>query len=278
VRTSHTDEQPAGGPGGGPFDFSIVTPSLNQGAYLADCLASVREAAARSGRRVEHFVADGGSSDRTPDILRNQTFARWISGPDGGQTDAINLGIARTSGDIVSYLCADDLLEPDALARVWGAFAANPDAGVVYGDAYFLEGTWKRPKTAGEFSVARLRAGNFLFQPAVFLRRAVLDAHGPFDVTLRYCMDHEYWLRVAESARWVSAGVPLACCRLHADAKTWTSLPAAWDEARRMQLRYGIRWRPLRDAIWMRLLGCHYYRLKRLVFARLARLRGRGET
>jgi len=253
--------------------FSVVTPSLNQGAFIGECLESVRIAAARAGADVEHIVMDGGSTDRTLDVLRGQDAAKWVSGADAGQTDAINKGLAMSSGGIVSYLCADDLLEPDAFALVGAAFENDPTADVVHGDAYFLEEGWKRRKRSGEFSEQRLRRGNFLLQPAVFLRRAVIENHGPFDPSLRFCMDHEFWLRIASSTRWAYVPAPLASCRLHADAKTWSQLPDAWDEARRMQSRHGIRWRPLRDALWMRLLGCHCYRLKRHLIARMAKSR-----
>lgn len=251
-------------------EFSIITPSLNQGTFLPDCLASVRAAAARAGVAVEHLIVDGGSSDGTLEILRAQDAARWTSGPDGGQTEAINRGLAESAGEIVSYLCADDVLEPSALVLVREALAAAPEADVVYGDGYFLENGWKRRKRAGGFSVQRLRRGNFLLQPSVFLRRSVWQKFGDFDPRLRFCMDHEYWLRICVDTRWVYVCEPLASCRLHAEAKTWSQLPQAWDEARRMQARYGIRWRPLRDALWMRALGCHFYRFKRQVIARLA--------
>jgi len=253
--------------------LSIVTPSLNQGAFLEACLDSVRTAAAAIDAGVEHFIADGGSTDNTLKILAGRDDVRWISEKDRGQTDAINKGLQQTSGGIVSYLCADDLLEPDALRLVVEAFASNPEADVVYGDAYFLEEGWKRKKAAGEFSETRLRKGNFLLQPAVFLRRSVIERFGPFDASLKYCMDHEYWLRICGKTRWHHVPSPLASCRLHADAKTWSQLPAAWKEARTMQRQYHIRWRPLRDVLWMSTLGCHYYRLKRLVIAFAARRR-----
>lgn len=253
--------------------LSIVTPSLNQGAYLQECLDSVRAAASRAGADVEHFVVDGGSTDQTLEILGKQSHAKWISGKDRGQTDAINKGLARTSGAIVSYLCADDLLEPEAVRLVLDAFASSSSTDVVYGDAYFLECGWKRKKTAGEFSAERLKRGNFLLQPAVFLRRSVLEEFGGFDASLRYCMDHEFWLRISRGTRWTYVRHPLASCRLHADAKTWSQLPEAWEEARIMQTRYGIYWRPLRDALWMRTGGCHFYRMKRHVIAWIAKSR-----
>ena len=250
---------------------SIITPSLNQGGFIAECLGSVQAAGALAGVSADHFVADGGSADQTLKILGSQSRARWVSGKDQGQADAINKGLRETSGEIVSYLCADDLLEPEALRLVLRAFADDPGADVVYGDAFFLESGWKRRKSAGEFSPERLRKGNFLLQPAVFLRRSVFEKFGDFDASLKFCMDHEFWLRISGQTRWKYIPIPLACSRLHADAKTWKQLPAAWDEARKMQARYGIFWRPLRDGLWMKFAGCHYYRAKRLVIAWLAK-------
>jgi len=254
--------------------FSIVTPSLNQGKWIAENLASIARAA--DGAPVEHLVIDGGSTDTTLDILRGQAAARWISEPDRGQTDAINKGLRQGTGEILGYLCADDYLEPGALARVEAVFQNHPEVDVVYGDAYFLESDsgWKRLKQAGEFSPERLRKeGNFLLQPAVFWRRGVYERFGDFDANLRFCMDHEYWLRICPATRWHYLPEPLATCRLHADAKTSRALAEAWREAAVMQERYGIRGRPQWEALWMKVAGQYYYRLKRVLFAALGRLK-----
>ncbi|CAN5659340.1 N/A [soil metagenome] len=252
--------------------FSIITPSLDQGTWIEETMRSVRE---QAGVKVEHLVIDGGSRDATKEILAAQSFAKWISEPDGGQTDAINKGLAQSKGDILSYLCADDYLEPGALARVDGIFRENPEVDVVFGDCYFLEAKtdWKRLKRAGEFTYARLRWNNFLFQPAVFWRRAVYERFGKLDAVLTYCMDHEYWLRIGAETQWHHVPEPLATCRLHAEAKTSRALVAAWREAETMQARYGIRWKPKWDALWMATLGQYYYRAKRQIFSALGRRR-----
>lgn len=255
--------------------FSLITPSLNQGKFIAETLASVRQASLESGVEVEHIVIDGGSSDETVRILQNQNFAEWISEPDKGQTDAINKGLSRSTGEILGYLCADDLLEPRSFTIVERLFEANPTVDVIYGDGYFLESHsgWKRLKKSGEFSYARLREGNFLLQPSVFFRRAVYEKFGPFDDSLQFCMDHEYWLRIGAETRWLHAGAPLSTSRLHKDAKTSRALGEAWREAARMQARYGIAGKPEREALWMSLVGRHYYRMKRIFFAALGRLK-----
>jgi len=254
--------------------ITVVTPSLNQGAYLPDCLRSVREAA--DGIEVEHWVIDGGSSDQTLDVLRNQSFAQWISEPDQGQADAINKGFQRATGNILCYLCADDMLEPHALSKVKDIFEKNSNVDVVYGDGYFLESDsgWKRLKKAGPFSYERLtRKGNFLIQPAVFWKRRIYAWFGDFDKSLQYCMDHEFWLRIGGQTVWHYLEEPLATSRLHADAKTSRSLATAWREAATMQARYDVRVRPQLEAIWMLLIGQYYYLAKRKIFARYGKLK-----
>lgn len=251
--------------------ISIITPSLNQGRYLRECLASVRTAAAQvSARDVEHLVIDGGSTDGTLDVLRATPDVRWISEPDGGQSQAINKGLAMASGDILAYLCADDLYEPSALARVLGAFASDESADVVYADFFFLEGDSgrKRRKSAVKFSPDKLRDCNPLGQPAVWWRRRVYEEFGGFDESLHYCMDHEYWLRLGPRVRWRYIPEPLAVSRLHADAKTSRQLPAMWRETARMLTRDGWRLKPWWDALAMAAWGRHYYLLKRRWFAR----------
>jgi glycosyltransferase involved in cell wall biosynthesis len=251
--------------------LSIVTPSLNQGRYLRACLESVRVAAeSASGYEVEHIVMDGASTDGSIDILRAQSFARWISEPDGGQTEAINKGLQQATGDIMAYLCADDLYEPQAILRVMDAFAADDVVDVVYADYYFLEGDSgrKRRKSAAGFRSDNLHNRNPLGQPAVWWRRRVYEKFGGFDQSLHYCMDHEYWLRLGANVRWHHIPEALAVSRLHTDAKTSRQLAAMWRETAQMLTRNGWRLKPWWDAFVMAAWGRHYYRFKRLWFAR----------
>lgn len=251
--------------------LSVITPSLNQGRYLRDCLESVRTAAeAAPEHSVEHLVIDGGSHDESRQILSTQTFAQWISEPDSGQSQAINKGLAKASGDILAYLCADDLYEPQAIEQVMTAFARHADADVVYADFFFLEGDSgrKRRKSAASFLPSDLPNRNPLGQPSVWWRRRVYEKFGGFDESLRYCMDHEYWIRLGDSVRWHYIAEPLAVSRLHADAKTSCQLTAMWVETARMLTRGGWRMRPWWNAFAMAAWGRHYYRMKRRWFSR----------
>ena len=251
--------------------LSVITPSLNQARYLAECLDSVRTAAAHCApHEVEHIVIDGGSTDATVDILRTRTDIRWVSEKDSGQSHAINKGLSMAGGDILAYLCADDLYEPGAVRAVMQAFAEDPGADLVYADFYFLEGDSgrKRRKSAQSFLPGHLHNRNPLGQPAVWWRRRVYERFGGFDESLHFCMDHEYWLRLGTHVHWHYLPEALAVSRLHADAKTSRQLPAMWRETARMLTRDGWRFKPWWDAFAMAAWGRHYYLLKRRWFAR----------
>ena len=174
------------------------------------------------------------------------------------------------TGDILTYLCADDLYEPSAVRRVLETFAADKAADVVYADFFFLEGDSgrRRRKSAARFSPHRLHRRNPLGQPAVWWRRRVYEKFGGFDESLHFCMDHEYWLRLGPHVHWRYLPEPLAVSRLHADAKTSRQLPAMWRETAAMLTRDRWRCKPWWDAFAMAVWGRHYYLLKRRWFAR----------
>lgn len=277
--------------------FSIITPSFNQAAYLPECVESVRAQAGVDTVggavvppfSVEHLVQDGGSADGTVEWLEGNLSRingesgtadpeqvhtlSFVSGPDRGQTDAINRGLARSTGEVLSYLCSDDYLLPGALARVAGVFAGHPELDVVYGDYAFLEGDsgWVRRKRVGPFSVERLRRDNFISQPATFWRRRVYERFGGFDESLRFCMDHEYWLRIAGSTSWSYLPEMLAVQRLHGDSKTGSQLVEAWEETALMAGRYGLGDAFGRRARTMRWYGAACYTAKRRFFRSIGR-------
>ncbi len=87
---------------------------------------------------IEYIVIDGASTDASIDIIRKHAnrLARWVSDPDAGLADAINKEFRIASGDIITLLNSDDVyFTRDAVRKVVGGFAAQPEAGVIYVDA-----------------------------------------------------------------------------------------------------------------------------------------------
>jgi glycosyltransferase involved in cell wall biosynthesis len=200
---------------------SVVTPSLNQGRFLRRALDSVLS---QDYARIEHIVVDGGSSDQSLSILRSygeRVF--WLSEPDRGQAHAINKGLLLARGDILAFLNSDDALAPGAVGRVVNHFRDNPACEVVYGQAYIVDEAdhiLGRYPTA-PFDADRLRDECFICQPATFWRREAMDRFGVLDEALRFALDYDYWLRLAQGgARFEHLPEVLACSRSYAETKT----------------------------------------------------------
>jgi len=114
----------------------------------------------------------------------------------------------------------------DELGHAVAAFDADPSVDVVYGDADFIDcdDRFIARYPTEEWSLERLKLICFLCQPAVFFRRRVLEQFGPFDTNLHYCMDYEYWLRLAaRGVRFLHIPVTLAASRIHPTTKTLSS-------------------------------------------------------
>ncbi len=208
-------------PEGRPL-VSIVTPSFNQGDFIAETIASVL---AQDYSHLEYLVVDGGSTDGTLEVLRSfGDRLRWLSEPDEGQAAAINKGWRQVQGDIIAWLNADDLYLPSAISRVVKVFQDRPDLDMVYGDCILVDSRgqfiYTYPARSYDYLALLRTSINFATQPAVFLRRRVLDSVGFLDESLHYVMDFDYWIRLG--LRHTAAYVPiaLAAARLHRRAKS----------------------------------------------------------
>ena len=187
--------------------ISIVTPSLNQAAFLPRTLESVLSQVGDFD--LEYVVQDGGSTDGSAELLRRYEAERRISlrvEKDSGQSDAINRGLRRTTGDLVGWVNSDDLLLPGTLARVAAAFAASPEAAWLHGGCEIVDEqdrpirrwiTAYKDWRCRHYSRRALLVENFVSQMTVFWRRSAMERVGLLDESLRYTFDYEYWLRLS---------------------------------------------------------------------------------
>lgn len=223
------------------LSVSIVTPTLNQARYLQRTLDSVR---AQTYPAAEHIVIDGGSTDGTLDILARAAdggVIQWSSGPDGGMYEAVNKGLAMTTGDVIGYLASDDVYLPWALEAVVAAFAARPTVDIVFGDGITIEedsGT-QILRLYPPFDRLSLANHASLLQPAVFWRRRLLRRIGGFDAGLQYVADLDYWLRAAAAGATIShVSEVLAVERVHEDRLSSARRDAMQREEQVMRARH----------------------------------------
>jgi glycosyltransferase involved in cell wall biosynthesis len=222
--------------------ISIVTPSLNQGRYLAEALESVR---AQGHTGVEHLVLDGGSTDETISLLQSLDghkewrYLNWISGPDGGQSEALNRGFGEVTGEIVGWLNSDDRYRPGCFDHVVKAFAENPEVDVFYGDFAMVDqdGAVARVRREIEFSrfILLYHRVSYIPTPSTFFRRRVFDDGNRLQPSLHYAMDYEFFLRLAD-AGYTIRHIPevLADFRLHPESKSCSRELVQAQEKRRI--------------------------------------------
>jgi len=179
---------------------SVVTPSYNQGDFIRDTIESVLT---QDYPNIEYIVIDGGSSDKTVDILKsyNGKF-NWVSEKDKGQSDAINKGIARSHGSIVTWLCSDDSYLPGAVLKVVEEFRRNPNVDIIYGDVYYSD-IKNKPRMlfkGRQFDLREAISTSFnpIPQASSFIKRSAWEKVGGLRESLRFIMDWDLWLRMGK--------------------------------------------------------------------------------
>ncbi|OQX13528.1 MAG: hypothetical protein BWK76_16025 [Desulfobulbaceae bacterium A2] len=205
---------------------SVVTPNYNGAAFLERTITSVL---AQAGPEVEleYIVVDGGSSDGSLAIIDRYAdgITQRIVEPDSGPANAINKGLRLASGDIISWLGADDVYFPGTLARVVAAAQHSPRAGMWFGRCPIIDGEDQEIRQGithfkecfFPFSARfTFQCINYLSQPALFFSRPALDRALPLREDMVAAWDYDFLLRIWQSgpAQFVP-GPPLAAFRWH---------------------------------------------------------------
>ena len=214
--------------------FTIITPNLNHGRFLGECLQSVAtqegvtpDSDTRAGRprslgvTCEHLVIDGGSSDESAEVAARFPHVVWTREPDKGMSDAINKGFDRARGDWVMWLNADDRLKPGALAAML-VLLEKSRADVVYGDWDFVDeagALLRRVKAPGWSLFVNVHHHCYVGSTAAFYRRSSVIGEGHrLREDFSYVMDGEFYARLdAAGKHFEHVPVNVADFRLHGD-------------------------------------------------------------
>jgi glycosyltransferase involved in cell wall biosynthesis len=211
---------------------SIVTPSLNQGRFIEQTIASVRDQAYPN---IEHIVVDGGSTDETLEILQRHAGTyplRWVVERDGGMYEAVNRGMRMARGEILAYLNTDDLYFPWSVELAVERLLGEGAPELVYGDALLLAEATGQLRAHFQVPPRRsylLRIGSFA-QPATWWRRSLVERIGPFDEGLRFTADLDFYLRATAASEVRHIPEFLAVMRVHPAMATLTQATRIADE------------------------------------------------
>ncbi|MBT8101021.1 MAG: glycosyltransferase [Gammaproteobacteria bacterium] len=204
--------------------ISVVTPSYNQGAFLERTIRSVLD---QNYPDLDYIVIDGGSADQSVDIIRRhaQDLSYWVSEEDRGQSHAINKGLERANGELLTWLNSDDMLEPGALAAVAEAYRKNPEAGAFVGHGAKVNRRghveyYKKPSDLSFEGMCQWMDGRNFMQPSCFFTRDAWNTAGPLDEDIHIALDVDLWLRMVKQFEFVPVDILLSRALIHDDAKT----------------------------------------------------------
>ncbi|MEO1389786.1 MAG: glycosyltransferase family 2 protein [Cyanobacteria bacterium J06634_6] len=205
--------------------ITIVTPSFNQSRYLE---ATIRSVLLQGYPNLEFILIDGGSIDGSVEVIQKYDawITYWHSQPDHGQSDAINQGFARATGDILGWLNSDDILAKGALFHLAAAYQPGLYWWTGGASCIHLDSAPSSFDPAKVQSVSRqelLHARLIVDQVATFWTREIWVATGAQIAPLDLAMDYELWLRFAKVSSAIPIQKVLGILRKHEAAKTGTS-------------------------------------------------------
>jgi len=204
---------------------SVVMPVYNGEAYIAEAIESV---ISQGYPHWELVIVDDGSTDHTPDILRQYPDPRItvIRQENRGEAGARNTGLDHASGQYIGFLDADDMFLPTALEDLATFLDTHQDADIVFADANMIDASGAHLMRLSELR-AVLHTG-YILEPLVLqstvvsvpmcmmVRKSAIDArHTRFDENLRYGVDWDFWTELARFHRFGYLPSPVGCYRVH---------------------------------------------------------------
>lgn len=202
---------------------SIVTPSYNQGHFIEETILSIIN---QDYPYIEYIIIDGGSTDNTIDLIKKyeDKLAYWVSEKDKGQSDAINKGLKKATGDIVCWINSDDFFLPGAIRKVVEFFKLNENIHLVNG--YSLIVNEKSEILSNHFIIRPKkwyaeRGIYYVSQPAMFWKRSILNSIGFLREDFHSAMDKELLIRILKNDfKTGHLDKILAAFRMHSSSKS----------------------------------------------------------
>lgn len=203
--------------------ITVITPSFNQAEFLERTILSV---IGQNYPNLEYLVIDGGSTDGSIEIIKKYESAItwWVSEPDAGQTDAINKGIARATGDWIGWQNSDDVYLGNVFAQVAELSLERPEVDLVIGDLQLIDADdnpgrvikYVRPSYK-----ALLAEGMLAANQAAFWKRSLHDQIGVLNTEMQCSFDYDWFVRLTERTQ-NTLHVPRVwgALRLHSETKT----------------------------------------------------------
>lgn len=190
--------------------ISVITIVLNDKGYLEETIRSVLE---QSHADLEYIVIDGGSADGSLEIIKKheEYLDKWVSEPDSGIYDAMNKGIALSTGNVIGFLNSGDIYFSKDIVKKVSDVIEKEGSDCCYGDIVYVSEDLKniiRYWMAGAPGRNLFRKGWMPPHPSFFVKRAVFDKSGLFRTDFKISADYELMLRFFEKENISASYIP----------------------------------------------------------------------
>lgn len=256
--------------------LSIVVCSYNHAPFIRETLDSLINQQNVGRGEEEIIVIDGASTDGSVEIIQEykDRLAYFISEPDSGQTHALKKGFAKATGDILGWLCSDDLLEPGAARFILDYFRMHPGNEFIFGDAKIIDRRGELLKIRKEIPfnwfIWTYGDHNYIPQPSAFWTNRLYKSVNGLDESFNLDMDGDLWARFAERIRPRHVSKILSSVRVYPEVKSCRMRTQSVNEQRQICRRYGIDHdKPSTAALkilakavrvsWKTATGCYWY-------------------
>jgi glycosyltransferase involved in cell wall biosynthesis len=247
--------------------ISIVTPSLNQGRFIEETIRSVL---LQGYPDLEYIIIDGGSTDGSIEVIRKyeKWLTYWVTEPDTGQSQAINKGIVRSTGQIFAWVNSDDLYCINAFMKVAQAMWHNGlvSKPIVYGHLYWINESgeiisksYATPVTRDDI-IAFWIPGKSINQPTLFLTLSLLK-NNLLNESLHYAMDWDLWLRLSATHNFFLLPTFLSYFRYYHSSKSGTGKEKFFKEQIKISREY---WHESTFSYFQLYLSYEKYRIKQV--------------
>jgi glycosyltransferase involved in cell wall biosynthesis len=213
--------------------ISIITASYNQGKFIEKTILSVLD---QNYPNLEYIIIDGGSTDESVEVIKKYAdrLAYWVSEKDNGQYDAINKGFAKSTGEILAFLNADDLYLPWTLNTIASIFKHRKEIDWVTslvplqinGEGIIasignINPISKRAFLEGYYIPFTPRPFGVVVQEGTFWRRNLWEKVGAnLNLSRTLAADFDLWCQFLQYAEPYCIGSPLAVMTRHADQRS----------------------------------------------------------
>lgn len=201
--------------------ISIVIPTYNQADFIEETILSIIN---QDYKNIELIIYDGGSTDNTIEILKkyDKYITFWKSERDKGQTHAINKGFEKCTGEIIAWINSDDFYVENTFSKINDFFEKNKAAMWVAGNVLFMNTKnviyiRKHPNTNRLLEKFGMMS---VYQPSVFLRRAVLSNVGYLNQDFHMPMDMEWYCRIAKNYKLYTLDFDFSVFRWQPESKS----------------------------------------------------------